>query len=109
MLELRKVFGFQWQPNIELKEDEYSRGPNVHQMRAGEPRYAPPRRDWSTEPPSRPGFYFCRSPGAPRTEWQVFDVWRAGDGHWVAAWDDVGPHPIPRDGLEWSGPLLEPE
>lgn len=107
MLDLRTLFGFQ--PDIELKaDDEWERGPSIHQDRLTEPvRYAPPRRDWTREPPSQAGMYFCRVPGAPRSSWVFVDVWRE-HGVWMGGWHHLDPMPIPREGLEWSGPVLEP-
>jgi hypothetical protein len=109
MINLRRIMG--WQPDLELKEDEYRRPPRI---RAGELELEAqsgvvdwrPRQRWTTQAPTRPGYYWCRPASGSARIVEVFSDY----GTWRMAGIGWGPINVPTDGLLWGTlAISEPE
>lgn len=108
MLDLRRIFGVSWAPDLELQEDEWRREPpTIQQDRlSAEPRYAPPRVSWTNQEPTVPGLYFVRLSRQYPT--RVVDVYRKGS-RLVAEWSDIPEFDVAGCGYQFSDhALLEP-
>jgi hypothetical protein len=67
---------------------------------------AAPRPRWTTQPPAKPGLYFCKLIGGYR---RVVEVYEDDHRRLFASWTDIDEFSITRPGMLWSDrELLEP-
>src|SRR4029077_493196 len=66
----------------EIEDDDA--GPGVL-----ETHWAPRPPRWVTTPPTEPGLYLIRAPGADRATWRVLDVDYSPSGRLVGLWTDI--------------------
>ena len=111
MIPLGRLFGFAWQPDIELQDGEWSRGPRVRRDLELEEQsgllevYAAFVSRWTRAIPRDEGLWFVREPGGPT---RVIETWRVGETMW-GGWSDIPQRVLKDSGLEFSDqPIKEP-
>jgi hypothetical protein len=111
MIDLKRLFGVQWAPDLELQDDEFYRGPHIHtdepDSACGEVYLAAPKPRWTTDPPEHPGYFWVK-PQHDDTP-LVVEVYLTKHNQLYARWSDVPAFRVPmsrpagaREGLRWS-------
>jgi hypothetical protein len=104
--DLRRLFGTEWAPDLELQEDEYRRPRTSRELAiegglpetVGQVYEAAPRPMWTTEEPTHAGYWWVRVPGHAPKVVQTY----LKHGAWWFSWDGVPEAPVHNSGLEWS-------
>jgi len=103
VMNLGRVFGYAWTPDIELADDEFDRGPHLQSSDVGEVYERAPAPRWTSREPQWPGLYFCRYPDGPARVVEVFTERRT----LYFEWSDIPMRPVAGSGLQWSDRAIE--
>jgi len=110
VINLRRFMG--WSTDIELADDEWTRPPRIRRQAAELDMEAEstvidwrPRQRWTTDKPTKRGYYWCR---VPRHDAKVVEVYVDGLGRLRMVGMDFGPTEVPSEGLLWGSLAIQP-